>query len=638
MQAHHPVQLPPISSGRLALSRRLAALLAVLACSDDLRAQGLIDQPLEALLDVKLTTLGRRVQPEQDMAIATSVFSGDDLRRAGARTVVEALAWIPGVWVERINANLWGVTARGDGSSLVAHNTLILRDGREQLGAAGWSPTTWTMLNMPIDLVQRIEVQRGAGNTLWGSNAANCVINIVTRTVDHGGAGGVDVDSSGRAAANLQWGTRTASGWKTSFWASGSHLPGSNDLVRGRRDWDNQETRAAGATATLSVDGGAEVSFDANAYNGVGASIAAVARIPTRQELHVAQREFGTRLSIPQARDGRLEIAAYLQDADSTTFVGSDNHRRTGELSAQNFLRLGSHELLVGGSLHTDSITSLAATPGAVAVQTDTERLQAFAQDEWRFAESRGSVVLGAQAQRMFRTGFVDNLYATTLRLRWSATPDLSLWGSLSRSETLANGSQNLQIPSVEAGLRWKASSELQVNAAVYEQRFGSYQVPITTPPTATTPLLDTRLRVRGLEADAHWQPSPQWSLDGSIDLVRAQFSFDSAARSPLATEVNYFGTQPRNAFKARVLYQVDDRRSVELGLRARPTLAASLAPSPGRGVIDLAYRHRLSKGVEFGTALKQANHDRVEGFRRPSIPFSYMERRTLAMWMSWGV
>jgi hypothetical protein len=359
------------------------------------------------------------------------------------------------------------------------------------------------------------------------------VINIVTRTVDHGGAGGVDVDSSGRAAANLQWGTRTASGWKTSFWASGSHLPGSNDLVRGRRDWDNQETRAAGATATLSVDGGAEVSFDANAYNGVGASIAAVARVPTRQELHVAQREFGTRLSIPQARDGRLEIAAYLQDADSTTFVGSDNHRRTAELSAQNFLRLGSHELLVGGSLHTDSITSLAATPGAVAVQTDTERLQAFAQDEWRFAESRGSVVLGAQAQRMFRTGFVDNLYATTLRLRWSATPDLSLWGSLSRSETLANGSQNLQIPSVEAGLRWKASSELQVNAAVYEQRFGSYQVPITTPPTATTPLLDTRLRVRGLEADAHWQPSPQWSLDGSIDLVRAQFSFDSAARSP---------------------------------------------------------------------------------------------------------
>lgn len=638
MRAHHPHLLPRITSRRFALFLRAAVLLAALACGNDLRAQSLLDQPLEALLDVQLTTLGRRVQPEQDMAIATSVFSGDDLRRAGARTVLEALAWIPGVWVEHINANLWGVTARGDGSSLVAHNTLILRDGREQFAASGWSTTTWTRLNMPIDLVQRIEVQRGAGNTLWGSNAANCVINIVTRAADNGSAGGVDVDSNGRAAANLQWGTRTASGWKTSFWASGSHQPGSSEFVRGRRDWDNQENRAAGAKATLSVEGGAEVSFDVSASTGVGASIFAVARVPNRLELHVAQREFGTRLSIPQARDGRLELAGYVQDADMTTFGGTENHRRTIELSAQNFLRLGSHELLAGGSVNTDSITSRAAALDAVAVPTDTDRLQAFVQDEWRFAENRGSVVLGAQAQRVFRAGFVDNLYATTLRLRWAATPDLSLWSSLSHSETLANGTQDLQIPSIEAGLRWKASRELQVNATVYEQRFGSYQVPVTTPVTPTTPLMDTRLRVRGFEADARWQPSPQWSLDGSIDLVRAEFSFDSAARSPLATEVNYFGTQPRNAFKARVTYQIDDRRSFEAGLRARPTLAASQVPSPGRGVIDLAYRHRLSKGVEFGTALKQANHDTVDGFRRPSIPFSYLERRTLAMWMSWGV
>jgi outer membrane receptor protein involved in Fe transport len=486
--------------------------------------------------------------------------------------------------------------------------------------------------------VQRIEVQRGAGNTLWGSSAANCVINIVTRTPDKGGAGGVDVDSSGRAAANVQWGTRTTSGWRTSFWATGSHLPGSSELVRGRRDWDNQEDRAAGANATLSVEGGAEVSFDVNAYNGVGASIAAVARVPNRLELHVAQREFGTRLSIPQAHDGRLDIAAYLQDLDMTTFGGSDNHRRTAELSVQNFLRLGQHDLLVGGSAHTDSITTLASAPGATPVLTDTERLQAFIQDEWRFAENRGAVVLGAQSQRVFRSGFVDNLYATTLRLRWAATPDLSLWGSLSRSETLANGTQDLQIPSAEAGLRWKASRELQVNSTVYEQRFGRYQVPITTPPTPTTPQLDVRLRVRGFETDVRWQPAPQWSIDASIDLVRAEFYFDDARRSPLATEVNYFGTQPRNAFKSRVLYQIDDRRSFEVALRARPTLSAALVPSQGRGVIDLAYRHQVSKGVEFGTALKQANHDTLDGLRRPSIPFSYVERRTLAMWMSWGV
>jgi outer membrane receptor protein involved in Fe transport len=638
MKAHHCPLTTLVPRGRFLFSRSTAALLAALACGADLRAEALIDQPLEALLDVQLTTLGRRVQPEQDMVIATSVFSGDELRRAGARTVLEALAWMPGVAVERMNANLWGVSVRGDGSSLIARNTLILRDGREQTAAVAWSPTTWTMLNMPIDLVQRIEVQRGAGNTLWGANAANCVINIVTRTADSGGAGGVDVDSNGSAAANVQWGTRTATGWRTSFWATGAHQPGSPDLVRGRRDWDNQEDRAAGASAALSIDGGAEVTFDINAYNGVGASILAVARVPSRQEFRVTQREFGTRLSIPQAHDGRLEIAGYLQEAGSTTIGGNDNHRRSVEVSVQNFLRLGPHELLAGGSVHTDSTSAQPSVPGSASVLADQERLQAYVQDEWRFAENRGSVLVGAQAQRLFSSALVDNLYATTLRLRWAASPDLSLWAGVSRSETLANGTRDLQIPSFETGLRWKPVRELQVNASVFEQRYGSFQVPVTMPFTATTPRIDTRLRVRGLETDARWQATPSWNLDASMTLVRAEFDFDGSARSPLATEVNYFGTQPRNAFKGRVLYQIDDLRSFEVALRARSTLAASLVPSPGRGVIDLAYRHQLSKGVEFGTALKQANHDTVQGLRRPSIPFSYDERRTLAMWMSWGV
>jgi hypothetical protein len=445
----------------------------------------------------------------------------------------------------------------------------------------------------------------------------------------------VDADSHGRAAANVQWGTRTETGWRTSFWASGQHAPGSVSFA-GRSDWDNQDDRAAGAAALLAVEGGAELSLDINAYNGVGGTIGTVARAPARQQLRIAQREFGSHLSVPQDDAGQIEFAMYLQDIRMTTTGGVDRRQRTEEVSVQDFWRLGSHELLAGASVHTDSISSLAPTPGATAVPTEQQRLQVYAQDEWRFADNRGSVLVGAQAQRLFTNAFIDNLYAGTLRLRWSATPALSLWASLSRSGTLANGTEALRIPSVEAGLRWQASREFQANAAVFEQRFGSYRVPTTVPPVPNTPLLDTKLRVRGLEADVRWQPTPQWNLESAIALQRAHFDIDGPGRSILATEAGYFGAAPRNTFKSRLLYQADDRRSFEIALRARPAL--DIGFSPGRGIVDLAYRHQLSKGVEFGTALKQANHDELVEFTRPNLPFSSIERRTLGLWLSWGV
>lgn len=613
----------------------LLALAPVLGTPPAACAADLLDQPLEALMDVKLTTLGRRVQPEQDMAIATSVFSGDDLHRGGARTVLDVLAWLPGISVERFTARDPTVSCRGDGSSLVARNTLVMRDGREQQTIAGGSP--WGFLNLPIERVQRIEVQRGAGNALWGANAANCVINIVTRPGDDGSTGAVDADSAGRLGVAAQWGTRTGSGWSTSFWANGQHMPGS-DTFAGRRDWDNLDDRAAGATARLAVEGGTEVVFDVNAYNGINGSSAQSGRATVRREQRSTQREASARLTVPQPQDGRLELTGYLQRTSLITIGGSENSQQVGDLSGQRFWRLGSNDVIAGAGLHSVSAYRAGTGPGGsnAASSTEEQRVQVFAQDEWHFADNRGALIAGAQAQRYFRGASADSLYAGTLRLRWSVSPDLSLWGSLSRSGTTTSSGQDIDIPSFETGLRWRASRDLQLNAGVFEQRFGGLQVSSPAPGGQVAATLDTQLRVHGYETDVRWQASERWSLDGSLTVLRAHFDIDGPGSSPLATEEGYLGASPHKAFKARALYQLDDRRSVELALQARSALA--VGSSPGRGVLDLTYRQRVSPRVEFGSALRQLNHDSLPNFKPPNTPFPYREVRTLAMWVAWGV
>ncbi|WP_162249282.1 MULTISPECIES: TonB-dependent siderophore receptor [unclassified Rhizobacter] len=590
-------------------------------------------------MDVRLTTLGRRVQPEQDLAIATSVLSGDDLRRGGARTVLDALDWMPGVSVSAFNGRTTSVATRGDGSSLIAHNTLIMRDGRAQESAGGGPP--WAFLNMPIEHVQRIEIQRGAGNTLWGSSAANCVINIVTRSAGDSNTGAVDADSNGRRAAAAQWGMRSASGWSTSFWIAGNHQPGT-DTFAGRDDWDNVDGRSLDATARLAVEGGSEAAFNINTYDDAGGSSAIVGRANVRREQRTAQREASTRLTVPQADSGQIELAGYVQDIKVRTEGGGQSARRNNDLSGRRFWRLGAHDAMAGGSVHT---TVVRRTAGATGLTTETQEqdLQVYAQDEWHFGGDRGALIVGAQAQREFTDTQVDNIYATTLRLRWAATPDLSLWAGLSRSGTSPNGGQKLDIPSFETGLRWHASPGLQVNGVVFEQRFSSLSVPVATggpgqppPGPGSPPPLDTRLRVHGIEGDLHWQAMPRVKLDASFTALRARFDIADNRTATLATEAGYFGATPRNSFKARALYEIDERQSVEVGLRARSDL--NFGASPGRGVLDLVWRHRLPQSVELGVALKQLNHDSLPDFRPNNSPFAYREVRTLALWLSWGV
>src|ERR1700733_12625109 len=159
----------------------ILALLASLALPawPQLKLTDLTEKSIEDLMNIKVTSVSKTEQTLSRAASAVFVITPDAIRRSGATNIPDLLRMVPGLDVARINANTWAVSARGFNVHF-SNELLVLLDGRSV-----YTPTFggvfWDVLDLPLNNVERIEVIRGPGGTVWGANAVNGVINIISR-------------------------------------------------------------------------------------------------------------------------------------------------------------------------------------------------------------------------------------------------------------------------------------------------------------------------------------------------------------------------------------------------------------------------------------------------------------------------
>src|SRR5205814_8341467 len=135
---------------------------------------------LEELMNVEVTSVSRRAEKLSVAPAAISVITAEELRRSGATSIPEALRLVPGMEVARVDAHSWAISARGF-NDLFANKLLVLMDGRSVYTPL-FSGVFWDMQDYVLTDLDRIEVIRGPGATLWGSNAVNGVVNIETKS------------------------------------------------------------------------------------------------------------------------------------------------------------------------------------------------------------------------------------------------------------------------------------------------------------------------------------------------------------------------------------------------------------------------------------------------------------------------
>ena len=144
------------------------------------RQRDLSQVPLEDLMNIEVTSVSKKEQKMSQAAAAIFVITQEDIRRSGATRIPDLLRMVPGMDVSQINANSWAVSARGFNDQF-SNKLLVLIDGR-----AVYTPllggVNWDTQDVPLEDIDRIEVIRGPGATIWGANAVNGVINIVTKS------------------------------------------------------------------------------------------------------------------------------------------------------------------------------------------------------------------------------------------------------------------------------------------------------------------------------------------------------------------------------------------------------------------------------------------------------------------------
>jgi iron complex outermembrane receptor protein len=420
----------------------------------------LFDLSIEELVSLEVTSVSRRAEPLADATSAVFVITRDDIERHGIRSIPDALRLAPGLSVAQIDANKWAIGSRGL-SGRYANKLLVLMDGR-LLYTPAFSGVFWDVQSTLIEEIERIEVIRGPGAVVWGTNAVNGVVNIITRSSSEASGGSVvaGLDPAGgdffaaRYEGRLNDKATYRSFAKYQSADGNQNLDGSAtndawDMFRAsfRTDWqiDNKEYK-------LTLEG----------YTGdMGSTNTEFAPAPpytmvTDNNADVNGAYVVGHWSVSHDDNSRTSGQAYVDFTDRTSYL-YEEERTTYSLDVQHQRTWGRHQLVVGGWLRMNQY-DLAGSGILTFVQDieDDTVVSAFVQDEINLIEDRLSLTVGLKLEDN-ELSPDDIEFMPTVRLLWKPVDDHTLWAAVTRAvrtPSIADLTANVQdiVPAVPPG------------------------------------------------------------------------------------------------------------------------------------------------------------------------------------------
>lgn len=401
--------------------------------------EDLTELSLDDLMQVEIVSVSRKAEPLQLAAAAVFVVTGDDIRRSGARSIAEALRLVPGLHVARNGASDYAISARGFNSGS-ADKMEVLLDGRSVYTPL-FSGVFWDTLDTYLGDIDRIEVIRGPGATLWGANAVNGVINIVTRHAGQtlGTETVVSAGSEQQAAAALRAGRAVGAAGGMRFYAQAREVDDSVNS-QGNDQRDSQRFQQAGMRGDFHL-GALELGITADRYDSrtnvtTVASAAAPNGSPAVETASGNHLMLRSRWSLDdhQALSGHVYFDQYQRLSPS---IFSED-RQTLDVQAQYQTRLGRHQLNAGlGFRETEDETG---GPPLLIIWEPANRTartrSAFIQDQIGFWDRRLVWTLGTKFERNDYTG--EEVQPGT-RLGYQVSDQIFTWAAVSRAVRTPN-------------------------------------------------------------------------------------------------------------------------------------------------------------------------------------------------------
>jgi iron complex outermembrane receptor protein len=387
----------------------------------------LISLDLASLMEIEISSVAKKPQKIGQSAAAAFVITQEDIRRSGARHLADLLRLAPGLNVARINAHAWAVSARGF-NRFYATKLLVLVDGRS-VYTPEFSGVYWDAQDLPLSEIERIEVVRGPGGTLWGANAVNGVINIITKHA-RDTQGGLLVAGSGnaeKAFTELRYGGTLDD--KPDVFYRVYAQTGATEAFSDATQPDDWQHRRAG----FRLDGGkdaAQWSIQGGGYNLEANETHWESLQPIDANTQGGHLLGHWRKETRQGAEWAARIYYDYNDYDnpSTSFR---NDTLDAELRQRFFWNAG-HESHwgLGYRWRNSEIPSTASVYYQPQATRRDDLFNLFAQDEIAL-ESNLVLTLGAKLEHNDYSGWE---WQPNLRLLWTPGERYSLWASVSRA------------------------------------------------------------------------------------------------------------------------------------------------------------------------------------------------------------
>lgn len=497
---------------------------------------------IEELANVQVTSVSKEAEPVAQAPASVYVITHDEILRSGATNLPEMLRLAPNLFVAQTSASTWTITARGLSGNARAQNfpnkLLVLIDGRSVYTPL-FSGVYWDMQDVLPDDIDRIEVISGPAGTLWGANAFEGVINIITRAAGET-RGGLAVAQAGdqQQGVSLRYG---ASAGETASWRVYGRAFHWDDTVTstGAKAADHWSRLQAGFRFDWAPSPRDAVTFQGDAFKGDGTSFDSMSggNVMARWT-----RALGDTSS--------LQVQAYVDreqrghDMSGGTPLWVDTY----DLEAQHSFAIGSrHQVVWGAGLRTARY-SIEGTPtlNFSPARGSLDLADVFAQDTVTVTPSL-KFVAGLKLEKDPYAGWSP---LPNLRLAWTPNDHTMLWAAVSKAirsptpfdqdvrERVAPGAPDFlvgdrafdteKLTAYETGLRVQPIARASLSLTAYYDVYDDLRSIEVTPVTFLPITWGNGIKghTTGLEAWGAYQAMPWWRLSASMNLLREHFEF----------------------------------------------------------------------------------------------------------------
>jgi iron complex outermembrane receptor protein len=653
---------------------------ATLADQASATAQGssenLAQLSLEQLGDIEVTTASKQPQQVQKMAAAVFVITQEDIRRSGATCIPEALRMAPGVQVSRIDGDHWSVSIRGFAGQF-SKSLLVLIDGRSVYTPL-YAGVYWDVQNVMMEDIERIEVIRGPGGTIWGANAVNGVINIITKSASdtHGTVAALGGGSVDQGTGDVRYGGSVGKDFNYRIYATGDmrgpefHSDGDGfdrwrmGQMGFRTDWKS------GDRDNFTVQGDIY-----NAESGERVSLATFsppAQITPDDTGYASGGNVLARWQHTTGEGSDIQIQAYF-DRTNRQDIELGETRDTFDVDFVQHARIHDDQELTWGLGARVSPSNFIQTSVAVNFlpnkQTDSI-YSGFVQYDLPIVRDKVTLTAGTKLEHNNFSGFD---YQPSVRLLWTPTLRQSFWAAVTRAvRTPSRLDQDVdfdifientptapiffeiqgdpklkaeQLIGYEAGYRNQVNRHLYIDFTAFCNTYRDLQNygPLTIAEGATPPPPHIFIVVpyaNGIQGDTDgaeiapdWKITRWWQVRGSYSFLKMNLQDKPGYTDVGGLLASYEGSSPRDLIGFQSLFNLPKHFELDETYRYSSALSAQSVGSYSTADVRLGWH--FGEGLDFsvmGQNLLRPYHYEFGGDPGPLVGI----KRSIYAKMTW--